>query len=142
VFCPHTKNNFTNVIIVGALVGLCPRGLHTDIKSMKRSRSPWKTIQNGLLCTVLCKLHHILTLSKGFHGDQGFFLSLNCPKCNKKQFKGQKSHYLLEKPLKMVNYEQYLLWRPYVKIYEKRYKKSASSYHTQTGYISQLDCLS
>jgi len=29
------KNNFANVIIVGALVGLCPRGLHTDIKSMK-----------------------------------------------------------------------------------------------------------
>jgi len=40
VFCPHIKNNFTNVIIVGALVGLCPRGLHTDIKSMKKSRSP------------------------------------------------------------------------------------------------------
>ena len=38
-----------------------------------------------------------------------FFLSLNCPKCNKKQFEGQKSHYLLEKTLKMVNYEQYLL---------------------------------
>ena len=27
-------------IIVGALVGLCPRGLHTDIKSMKKSSSP------------------------------------------------------------------------------------------------------
>ena len=40
VSCPNTKNNFTNVIIVGALVGLCPRGLHTDIKGMKRSRSP------------------------------------------------------------------------------------------------------
>ena len=47
MFCPNTKNNFTNVIIVGALVGLCPRGLHTDIKSMKKSRSPWKTIHNG-----------------------------------------------------------------------------------------------
>jgi len=23
----------------------------------------------------------------------------------------------------MVNYEQYLLWRPYVKIYEKRYTR-------------------
>jgi len=40
VFCPNTKNNLTNVIIVGALVGLCPRGLYTDIKGMKRSRSP------------------------------------------------------------------------------------------------------
>ena len=59
-----------------------------------------------------------------------------------KQFKGKKGHYLLENPLKMVNYEQYILWRPYVKIYGKRYKKSVSSYHTQTGYITQLDCLS
>ena len=40
VLCPNTKNNFLNVIIVGALVVLCPRGLHTDIKSMKKSRSP------------------------------------------------------------------------------------------------------
>ena len=28
-----------------------------------------------------------------------------------------------------------------MKIYKKRCKKSASSHHTQTGYISQLDCL-
>ena len=60
VLCPNTKNNFPNVIIIGALVGLCPRGLHTDIKSMKKSRSPRKTIQNGLLCTARCKLHQIL----------------------------------------------------------------------------------
>ena len=39
-FAQIQKNNFINVIIVGALVGLCPRGLHTDIKSMKKSRSP------------------------------------------------------------------------------------------------------
>ncbi len=26
------------------------------------------------------------------------------------------------------------------KIYERKYKKSASSSHTQTGYISALDC--
>jgi len=31
-FAQIRKNNFTNnVIFVGALVGLCPRGLHTDI---------------------------------------------------------------------------------------------------------------
>jgi len=35
-----------------------------------------KNIQNGILCAVLCNLHHILTLSKGFHGDKGFFYLL------------------------------------------------------------------
>ena len=33
------------------------------------------------------------------------FLSLNCPKCNEEQFKGQKSHDPLKKNLKIVNYE-------------------------------------
>ena len=47
------------------------------------------------------------------------FLSLNCPKCNEEQFKGQKSHDVLEKPLKMVNYLCTVMWRPYMKIYEK-----------------------
>ena len=42
----------------------------------------------------------------------------------------------LKKPSKWsIMNSTYLLWRPYVKIYEKRYKKSASSYHTQTGYL-------
>jgi len=40
VLCPNTKNNFPNVRIVGELIGLCPRGLHTDIKNKKKSRSP------------------------------------------------------------------------------------------------------
>jgi len=33
VFFPNKKNNVTNVIIAGALVVLCPCGLHTYIKN-------------------------------------------------------------------------------------------------------------
>ena len=92
--------------------------------------------------------------------------------------RAQKRHNLVEKPLKMADFLQYLLWRPYAKIYqkdtrnlqethrilfethrilfkthrmlfkthrilfktkiyEKKYKKSASSFNTQTGYISR-----
>ena len=47
-----------------------------------------------------------------------------------------KHHNLMEKPLKMADFVQY---PPTVeaicKYLPKRYKKSASSYHTQTGYI-------
>jgi hypothetical protein len=41
--------------------------------------------------------------------------------------RAQKRHNLVEKPLKMADFLQYLLWRPYSKIYQKD--------HTQTGYI-------
>ena len=78
---------------------------------------------------------HKLDTFDGFSRRSKLFFSLNCPKCNEEQFKGQKSHDPLKKTLKIVNYEQYCMWRPFAKIYEKRYKKSASSYHTQTGYI-------
>ena len=33
--------------------------------------------------------------------------------------RAQKCHNLIEKPLKMANFVQLLLWRPYAKIYQK-----------------------
>jgi len=33
--------------------------------------------------------------------------------------RAQKRHNLIEKPLKMADFLQYLLWRPYAKIYQK-----------------------
>jgi len=53
VLCPNTKNNFPNIIIVGALVVLCPRGLHTDIKSMKSQdlhEKPFKMVYYVQYC--------------------------------------------------------------------------------------------
>jgi len=47
--------------------------------------------------------------------------------------RAQKHHNLIEKPLKMADFVQYLLGRLYTKICQGKLKKSASSYHTQTG---------
>jgi len=50
--------------------------------------------------------------------------------------RAQKRHNLIEKHLKMADFVQYL---PTVEAIcenlPKRYKKSVSSFHTQTGYI-------
>ena len=55
--------------------------------------------------------------------------------------RAQKHHDLIEKPLKMADFVQYLLGRLYTKICERKFNKSVSSYHIQTGYINKLDCL-
>jgi len=57
VFCPNTKNNFTNVIIVGALVGLCPRGLQTDIKKHEKVKISMKKI-----CIVIQNKKHDMNI--------------------------------------------------------------------------------
>ena len=90
--------------ISSALVFLCTCGLHTDVKSMKKSRSPWKMVK---IYTKFGQNIHKLDTFDGFSRRSKLFLSLNCPKCNEEHFKGKKSHDLLKKNLKMVNYEQY-----------------------------------
>jgi len=60
-FAQIRKNNFTNnVIFVGALVGLCPRGLHTDIawKGQNLHEKPFKMVYYVQYCVnsiIFCK---------------------------------------------------------------------------------------
>ncbi len=48
----------------------------------------------------VCKLHHILTLSKGFHGDQGFFYLLIVLSETRNNLKVKKGIISLKKPSK------------------------------------------
>ncbi len=56
-----------------------------------------------------------------FHGDLDFFLSLNCPECNKGQFRDQKSLDLHEKTLDLSNYEIF----PHKILKSRTFKKSS-----------------
>ena len=49
-----------------------------------------------------------------------------------------KTHRILFKTHRILFKTHPILFK--TKIYERKYKKSASSSHTQTGYISALDC--
>ena len=49
--------------------------------------------------------------------------------------RAQKRHDLIEKPLKMADFVQYLLWRPYAKIYRT---KKIQEIHE---FLSHTDCV-
>ena len=114
--------------ISSILVFLCTYGLHTDTKSSKTSQSHRKTPQNGRFWTVGYLLWR--PYAKIYQKD-----TRNLQETHRILFE---THRILFKTHRMLFKTHRILFK--TKIYEKKYKKSASSYHTQTGYISRHKC--
>ena len=129
------------------MVFLCTYGLHTDTKSSKTSQSRRKTPQNGRFSTVptveaICEnLPKIYKKSaSSYHTQTGYisFLFKTHQFCLKPMVFCFKTHHILFKTHHILFKTHFILFK--TKIYERKYKKSASSFHTQIGHIIALDC--
>ena len=127
-FSQITKKLSQTCRISSILVFLCTYGLHTDTKSSKTSQSHRKTPQNGRFWTVGYLLWR--PYAKIYQKD-----TRNLQETHRILFE---THWILFKTHRILFETHHILFK--TKIYEKNYKKSASSYHTQTGYISRHKC--